>query len=195
MVDQRLLDILVCPQCKGELDYRPERTSWCVAPAGCATKSVTGSPSCWSTRPGRYNGIPSVCPLWARLHPGVVTVVLCLASADAMLRARRSRRWSRGPALWSAACSCSFRSAPGVGLGSALTARSGADALFLNPAGWRADARRVPRPQCETEFESSNAFGLAFRIRGAGVLGLAYRLVDYGESEATDRTGQSHRSR
>jgi uncharacterized protein len=24
MLDERLLEILVCPKCKGELDYRPE---------------------------------------------------------------------------------------------------------------------------------------------------------------------------
>lgn len=25
MLDQRLLDILVCPKCKGDLDYNPDR--------------------------------------------------------------------------------------------------------------------------------------------------------------------------
>lgn len=25
MLDERLLEILVCPQCKGELEYRPEQ--------------------------------------------------------------------------------------------------------------------------------------------------------------------------
>ena len=25
MLDKRLLEILVCPKCKGELDYRPEQ--------------------------------------------------------------------------------------------------------------------------------------------------------------------------
>lgn len=25
MLDQRLLEILVCPKCKGELEYRPEQ--------------------------------------------------------------------------------------------------------------------------------------------------------------------------
>jgi hypothetical protein len=80
--------------------------------------------------------------------------------------------------------------ARGVAVGNALTARHGADALFVNPAGMAGltrDEFRIHTSQ--TEFESANAFGLAFRIRRAGVLGLTYRLVDYGESEATDRSG------
>ncbi|CAN5850387.1 hypothetical protein BH23GEM9_BH23GEM9_05040 [soil metagenome] len=77
-----------------------------------------------------------------------------------------------------------------VGLGNALTARSGPDALFVNPAGLarlRRDEFRIHN--ADTELESSNAFALAFRIRGAGVLGLSYRLIDYGESQATDIFG------
>jgi hypothetical protein len=77
-----------------------------------------------------------------------------------------------------------------VGVGNALTARSGPDALFVNPAGLallRRDEFRIHN--ADTELESSNAFGLAIRVRGAGVLGLTYRLVDYGESQATDPRG------
>lgn len=77
-----------------------------------------------------------------------------------------------------------------VSLGNSLTARTGADALFVNPAGLaqlRRDEFRVHN--ADTELESSNAFGVAFRLKGAGVVGLSYRLVDYGESQATDPQG------
>jgi uncharacterized protein len=33
MLDQRLLDILVCPKCKGALEYRPEAAE--LVCAGC----------------------------------------------------------------------------------------------------------------------------------------------------------------
>jgi hypothetical protein len=75
-------------------------------------------------------------------------------------------------------------------LGNALVARSGPDALFVNPAalaGLERDEFRIHN--AETEVESSNAFSLSFRIRGAGVLGLSYRLSDYGVSQATDHVG------
>jgi hypothetical protein len=77
-----------------------------------------------------------------------------------------------------------------VGVGNALTARSGPDALFVNPAGLAVLGRDEFRVHnADTQLESSNAFGVAVRISGAGVLGLTYRLIDYGESQATDITG------
>jgi hypothetical protein len=77
-----------------------------------------------------------------------------------------------------------------VALGNALTARSGADALFVNPAGLAAlgtDEFRVHSSQ--TEIETATAFTLAFRIRGAGTVGVTYRLVDLGDIESTDGAG------
>jgi hypothetical protein len=77
-----------------------------------------------------------------------------------------------------------------TGLGNTLVAREGADGLFVNPAalaGLERDEFRIHN--AEAEVESSNAFSLAVRIRGAGVLGLTYRLSDFGESEATDALG------
>jgi len=78
-----------------------------------------------------------------------------------------------------------------VGLGNALTARGGPDALFVNPAGLAALARDEFRiHNAATDVETSNAFSLAFRIRSAGSFALTYRLVDYGSFPATDETGQ-----
>jgi hypothetical protein len=62
--------------------------------------------------------------------------------------------------------------------------------MFVNPAalaGLERDELRIHN--AEGEVESSNAFGLSVRIRGAGVLGLTYRLSDFGESIATDPQG------
>jgi hypothetical protein len=76
-------------------------------------------------------------------------------------------------------------------LAGALTARGGPDVVFINPAALAALTRDELRIHTEkTEVESTTALGLAFRIRGAGVLGLAYRLSEYGDSEATDEVGQ-----
>jgi hypothetical protein len=71
-----------------------------------------------------------------------------------------------------------------------LVAQGGPDAVFVNPAGLAALQRDEFRiHNAEAEVESSNAFSLAFRIRGAGVIGLTYRLSDWGESDATDPAG------
>jgi hypothetical protein len=75
-------------------------------------------------------------------------------------------------------------------LANTLIAQGGPDAVFVNPAGLAALERDELRiHNAEAEVESSNAFGLAFRIGGAGVLGLTYRLSDWGESQATDPSG------
>jgi hypothetical protein len=77
-----------------------------------------------------------------------------------------------------------------VGLGHALTARPGPDAIFSNPAalaGLQRDEFRIHN--AETEIEASNTFALAFGLRAVGTFGLSYRLLDYGESEATDDVG------
>jgi hypothetical protein len=75
-------------------------------------------------------------------------------------------------------------------LGGAVTARSGPDVVFLNPAALAVLSRDELRIHNEkTEVESTNALGLAFRVRGAGVLGLSYRLSEYGVSDATDASG------
>jgi hypothetical protein len=75
-------------------------------------------------------------------------------------------------------------------LANTLVSRPGPDGLFVNPAalsGLERDEFRIHN--ADAEIEASNAFGLAFRVRGAGVLGLTYRLSDYGDSQATDALG------
>jgi hypothetical protein len=77
-----------------------------------------------------------------------------------------------------------------VALGNALTARGGADVLFINPAGLAAlegDEFRVHTSQ--TELLTSTAFSLAIGIRGAGTLGVTYSLHDLGETEVTEGPG------
>lgn len=77
-----------------------------------------------------------------------------------------------------------------VALGNALTARSGADVLFVNPAGlaeMERDEFRVHTSQ--TELVTATAFSLAIGIRGAGTLAVTYRLLDLGESETAEGPG------
>lgn len=76
-------------------------------------------------------------------------------------------------------------------LGNALTARGGADALFVNPAGLAALERDEFRiHNAPTEIETTNTFGVAFRIRSAGIVALNYRMIDLGSIEGRDETGQ-----
>ncbi|HSJ10858.1 MAG TPA: PorV/PorQ family protein [Longimicrobiales bacterium] len=78
-----------------------------------------------------------------------------------------------------------------VGLGNALTARGGADALFVNPAGLAAlDRDEFRIHNANTDIETSNTFGVAFGISTAGILALSYRLVDYGTFTATGKGGE-----
>lgn len=75
-------------------------------------------------------------------------------------------------------------------LGNALTARPGADAVLLNPSAIAALTRDEFRVHnAPTDLQTSNTFGLGLRIRGAGVVGLTYLLMDEGESETTDEFG------
>ena len=46
----QLLAILVCPKCKGALEYRETEPSLVCHTAGCATRCATTSRSCSSTR-------------------------------------------------------------------------------------------------------------------------------------------------
>lgn len=78
--------------------------------------------------------------------------------------------------------------ARGVALANALTARAGADAVFVNPAA----LARLPSDEfrvhtSETEIETSTVFSLAFGIGGAGNVGVSYVLIDYGEIPVTDQ--------
>lgn len=76
------------------------------------------------------------------------------------------------------------------GLGDAVTARLAAGAMFANPAV----IAEVERDQfvihsANTVIEKSTTLTLLIRTEVAGTFGLSYRLIDYGESEATDPNG------
>jgi uncharacterized protein YbaR (Trm112 family) len=49
-MDARLLDILVCPICKANLEYRKAQSNWCANPAGWLFRSATASRSCSRTK-------------------------------------------------------------------------------------------------------------------------------------------------
>jgi hypothetical protein len=77
-----------------------------------------------------------------------------------------------------------------VGLASTLTARAGADGMLINPASLAGVARDEFRiHSARTEVETATTFGLSLRIRNAGTVGVLYRLVDYGDIDATDDFG------
>lgn len=130
-------------------------------------------------------------PYLARLLRGAPLVGFCLALAPATALAQADSPLE--PRAGTAECCLQLLfpvGARAVGLGGALTARGGPDALFMNPAALaRLERDEFRIHNAETDFESSNTFGLAVRIGGAGVFGMAYRLVDYGESQATDPSG------
>ena len=81
-------------------------------------------------------------------------------------------------------------SARSLGLGDAVTARSAPGAVFANPA-LVADIERdqFAIHSANTTIEKSTTLSLLIRSEVAGTFGIAYRLIDYGESEATDENG------
>jgi hypothetical protein len=115
---------------------------------------------------------------------------LALAAPGAVVQGQQDPLGNRGPA---AECCLQLLAPVGAratGLANTLVAREGADALFVNPAALSQLGRNEFRiHNAEGEVESSNAFSLSARIPGAGVLGLTYRLSDFGESEAIDGQG------
>ena len=77
-------------------------------------------------------------------------------------------------------------------LGGAVTARSGADAVFRNPAGLAAleGGQFVIHHSDDTAVDVQiDAFSLLFTPFST-TLGISYQLFDRGEIETTDRTGQ-----
>ena len=77
-----------------------------------------------------------------------------------------------------------------LGLGDAVTARLAPGALFANPAVVAdIDRDQFVIHNANTTIEKSTTLSLLFRSEVAGTFGLSYRLIDYGESEATDENG------
>ncbi|HEY0671064.1 MAG TPA: hypothetical protein VGD27_02300 [Longimicrobiales bacterium] len=73
-----------------------------------------------------------------------------------------------------------------VALGQALTAGAGAEAMFFNPGGLvdvTEDQFLVHRPALARA--EVNTFSLLISSRLAGVFALTYRLIDFGDAEAT----------
>jgi hypothetical protein len=77
-----------------------------------------------------------------------------------------------------------------LALGGALTARRAPDGIFVNPASVaNLPSAEVRIHSAKTEIERSTAITALFGISDAGTLAFSYRLVDYGDIDATDEMG------
>ena len=77
-----------------------------------------------------------------------------------------------------------------VALGQALTARSGTDGMFINPASLAQLARTEFVVHRSTIGEDPmTTMSLLVHSKVAGVFGLTYRFIDYGDFSATDESG------
>jgi hypothetical protein len=78
-----------------------------------------------------------------------------------------------------------------VALGQALTARAGRDGVFINPAGLVDvnDDEFVIHRSTMAEDAQLTTFGLIIHSAVAGVFALTYRLIDFGETDITDESG------
>jgi hypothetical protein len=75
-------------------------------------------------------------------------------------------------------------------MGGAITARSGPDAVFRNPAGLVGiDGNAFVVHHADRSMVDVNAFSLVLTPRRAAV-GVSYQLFDYGTTRMTDDTGQ-----
>jgi uncharacterized protein YbaR (Trm112 family) len=109
-MDARLLDILVCPICKANLEYRKASRNWCASPAGWLSRSATASRSCSRTRRARY---PATRLSLTGSEPAAVT----LPSRSSFPRVTRppACRPSRCSISAASRWSCASPSAPAVG--------------------------------------------------------------------------------
>lgn len=81
-------------------------------------------------------------------------------------------------------------SARTVSLGQALTTRGGADAMFFNPAGLvEVDDDYFYAHRSSFVDAQVNTFSVLIHSRLAGVFGLTYRLIDFGEQDVTESPG------
>jgi len=78
-----------------------------------------------------------------------------------------------------------------VGLGHAITSRTGAEGLFVNPA-LIADvgSDQFVIHNTRTDIEASNTFSLLIRSELIGSMALSWRLIDYPEQVTQDIPGQ-----
>ena len=78
-----------------------------------------------------------------------------------------------------------------ISLGQALTARSGADAIFYNPASLAGVGKDEFVIHHQATFEGQDiAITVAIDAGLAGSFGLTYVLMDKGQSDATSEGGQ-----
>lgn len=74
-----------------------------------------------------------------------------------------------------------------VALGSALVARAMPDALYVNPAGIAGLNTNEFRVHSQRSvLDKTTTFAVTFGIGRAGTAAISYRLLDYGEIQATD---------
>ena len=81
--------------------------------------------------------------------------------------------------------------ARGIAIGQALAARAGSEAVFANPGALMDiddDAFYVHRSSLGEA--QVNTFSLFIHSRLAGVFGLTYRLIDFGDQESTGGSGE-----
>jgi hypothetical protein len=77
-----------------------------------------------------------------------------------------------------------------LSLGSAINARPAPDGLFANPALLaEVDEDEFLVHNANSALDKSNTFSLVVHTRGVGTFALSYRLVDFGEQEARDPSG------
>lgn len=76
-------------------------------------------------------------------------------------------------------------------VGGALTAATGVDAVFINPAGLAALGANHFIIHQNSMSADATAFSFLLAPRGAGTLGLSYQLHDIGDIENTDEHGRT----
>lgn len=76
-----------------------------------------------------------------------------------------------------------------LALGNALTARGTSTGLFVNPASLASADDQFLVHNASTSLEDSNTFSLIVAAGLVGTFGLSYRLIDHGEQDARDPSG------
>lgn len=119
--------------------------------------------------------------------------VACLLAMAPLVPADAA--WGQGAADTVSARECCLPllfavSARSLGMGDAVTATSAPGSLFANPALVAdIDRDQFVIHSANTTIEKSTTLSLLIRSEVAGTFGVSYRLIDYGESEATDANG------
>ena len=157
------------------------------------------SPSCSSMRPDRWKAPPDVTGRGGRARGArrVRSVKAGLAASVALLVALAPPAAAQEIGDPTSDAECCLHLLVPVGarasaLGGAVTARSGADAVFRNPAGLAAiegSQFLIHHSDDTTVDVQVDAFSLLFTPFSSAV-GISYQLFDRGEIETTDRTGQ-----